>query len=107
MRSLFLTFLLAGSSAALCAQEVAGDWQGSLHAGGGVLRLLFHFRSAPDGALAAKFDSLDQDAPGISVSSIAFQDGRLTLASKEVDGAFEGRLSADGDTIEGTWMQGQ
>src|ERR1044071_7939513 len=99
MRSLFLTFLLAGSSAALCAQEVAGDWQGSLHAGGGVLRLLFHFTSAPDGALAAKFDSLDQDAPGIPISSIALQDGKLTLASKEVEGDWQGSLHAGGGVL--------
>src|SRR5215472_9802914 len=77
------------------AQNLAGDWLGNLHVGGGTLRLLFHFSQGADGALTGTVDSLDQDAPGIPISSITFKDGKLTLASKAVNGTFEGKLSGD------------
>jgi hypothetical protein len=89
------------------AQNITGDWEGSLHAGGGVLRLLFHFSQSVEGSLTATFDSLDQNAPGIPVSSIRLKDSQLNLASAAVNGTFEGKVSAGGSTIAGTWTQGE
>ncbi|HEY3862699.1 MAG TPA: alpha/beta fold hydrolase [Verrucomicrobiae bacterium] len=92
---------------AASGQSIAGDWQGSLKAGGTALRLLVHFSQAADGAITGTLDSLDQNAPGIRITSGACKAGRITFASQSVGGAFEGRLSADGQAIEGTWSQGQ
>ena len=89
------------------AQQIAGDWEGSLKVGGGVLRLVFHFTQAADGSLKATFDSPDQNAPGIAISSIRLKDSQLSLTSAAVHGTFEAKVSADGNTIDGIWSQGQ
>jgi fermentation-respiration switch protein FrsA (DUF1100 family) len=105
MRLLAITLMLAFIPAE--AQNLAGDWHGMLRAGGTTLRLVFHFSRGADGALSGTFDSLDQNAPAIPISSIAFKEGALSLASKDIGGTFEGKLSSDGSAIEGTWNQGQ
>jgi len=95
--------LMAGS-----AQNIAGDWQGTLKpAPGGQLHLLLHISKAADGSLKATFDSLDQDAPAIPISSISLKDSKLTFASDEIHGSYEGKVNADASAIEGTWTQGK
>jgi pimeloyl-ACP methyl ester carboxylesterase len=103
VRNLVLPFFLF--AAGMPAQSITGDWAGSLPAGGGVLRLLFHFSQSADGSLAATFDSLDQNARGMAISSIKLAGSKLTLSSQQVNGAFDGSLSPDGGTIEGSWTQ--
>jgi len=48
------------------AQDVTGDWNGTLHANGAELRLVLHISKNPDGGLKATLDSVDQGANGIS-----------------------------------------
>jgi dienelactone hydrolase len=102
---ILLTLALAASFAN--AQDVAGDWQGTLNTGMGELRLVLHITKAPDGALKATLDSVDQNSNGIPVSSISFKDSKLNLAVEIVHGTYEGKLAADGKSISGTWSQGQ
>ncbi|MGD1078140.1 MAG: hypothetical protein ABR881_07455 [Candidatus Sulfotelmatobacter sp.] len=52
-----LLFLSAGLAQ---AQDIAGDWQGTLSAGGAELRLVLHITKAADGSLKATLDSVDQ-----------------------------------------------
>jgi fermentation-respiration switch protein FrsA (DUF1100 family) len=103
MRALLLFALFP---ALLCGQSVIGDWQGSLAVGGSGLRVVFHFTQTSAGALHATFDSLDQDAKGIAVSSVTLKGSKLSLASAAVNGTYEATLSADGNTLDGTWTQG-
>ncbi len=70
-----LLFLSAGLAQ---AQDIAGDWQGTLSAGGAELRLVLHITKAADGSLKATLDSVDQGANGIPVSSISFKDSKLS-----------------------------
>jgi len=89
------------------AQDIAGDWQGTLSAGGQELRLVLHITKAPDNSLNATLDSIDQPgANGIPVSSIALKDSKLDLGVEMVHGSYEGEVSADAKTITGTWTQG-
>ena len=46
-------FFLAAS--ALHAQDITGDWQGTLSAGGAELRLVLHIVKAPDNNLKARW----------------------------------------------------
>src|SRR5215471_18460777 len=71
------------------------------------LRLVFHFSRSADGSFTGRFDSLDQDTTGITLSSVVLKDSRLTFANNSINGSFEGTLSGDGNSIEGTWTQGQ
>jgi pimeloyl-ACP methyl ester carboxylesterase len=98
--------ILSGVCAA-CAQDVAGDWQGTLHAGVADLRLVLHITKSDAGGLKATLDSVDQAANGIPVNSIVLKDSTLTLGVDAVHGTYEGKVSSDGNTIAGTWSQGQ
>ncbi len=62
--AILLTLLIATGTFAY-SQDVTGDWQGSLSAGGAELRLVLHITKGADGALKATLDSVDQGANGI------------------------------------------
>ena len=102
---ILLSLVLAAGVAQ--AQDIAGDWQGTLSAGGQDLRLVLHITNAPDGSLKAVLDSIDQPgANGIPVSSISLKDSKLDLGVETVHGTYEGKVSPDAKTISGTWTQG-
>jgi uncharacterized protein len=106
-RILILTTLIAAAGLAQAqAQDVTGDWQGTLSAGGAELRLVLHVTKAADGSLKANLDSVDQGA-NIPVNSITFNDSKLSLALVSIHGSYEGKVSTDGNAISGTWTQGQ
>lgn len=106
-RRIFYSLLLCLSSAAFAdAQAVEGDWQGTLKAGGGELRLALHVTKGGDGGLKATLDSVDQNAMGIPVSSITLNSSALKFEMQEIGGSYEGKVSAAGDRITGTWTQG-
>ncbi len=87
--------------------SIAGDWNGSLNAGGATLRLVLHITAAKDGALTGTLDSLDQGAMGIPVTTVTLKDSKLALAVDAVHGSYEGTVKPDGSGIDGTWTQGQ
>src|SRR5271165_695440 len=89
------------------AQDITGDWQGTLSVGAAELHLVLHIAKGPDGALKATLDSIDQNANGIPVSSITLKDAKLNLGVDAVHGTYDGTVSPDGKTISGTWSQGQ
>jgi fermentation-respiration switch protein FrsA (DUF1100 family) len=88
------------------AQDIAGDWEGTLHAGAD-LHLVLHINKGDTGSLKATLDSVDQNAYGIAVSSIALKDSKLSLGVELVHGTYEGTVASDGGSIAGTWSQGQ
>jgi fermentation-respiration switch protein FrsA (DUF1100 family) len=104
MAAVALLLLAAGLAR---AQDIAGDWQGTLSASGAELRLMLHLTKAADGSLKATLDSLDQPgANGIPVDSVTLKDSKLNLDVATVHGTYEGKVAADGNTISGTWTQG-
>jgi len=105
-RLLALALLLLSANLAR-AQDVSGDWQGTLDTGMGQLHLVLHITKAPDGALKATLDSLDQGANGIPVSSVTLKDSKLKLDVTAVHGTYDGQVQPDGKTIKGTWSQGR
>ena len=80
----------------LCRAQasIAGDWQGTLSAGGQQFRLALHITAAKDGTLAATLDSLDQGANGIPVTAITLQGAKLSLTIDAVHGGYEGTVTA-------------
>jgi fermentation-respiration switch protein FrsA (DUF1100 family) len=95
------------ASAEQKTQNIAGDWQGTLEAGGQQLHLVLHIKQSADKTLQATMDSVDQGANGIPISKISFQEGKLSFTSDAVHGTYEGKMDAAGTQIEGTWSQGQ
>ena len=106
--SAFITLLLLLLASALThAQDVSGDWQGTLSANGAELRLVLHITKSPDGTLKASLDSVDQGANGIPVNTVSFKDSKLSLGVDAIHGTYEGKVTPDGKTISGTWTQDQ
>lgn len=102
-----LTALIVLTATIARAQDIAGDWHGTLSAGGQELHLVLHITKAPDNSLKATLDGIEQrGGNGIPVSSISLKDSKLNLEVAMVHGSYEGKVAPDGGTIAGTWTQG-
>jgi non-heme chloroperoxidase len=105
-RMLWTVALATLAASALCAQDLAGNWQGTLKAGID-LRLIVEVAKGDSGGWKATMYSIDQTTAAIPVNSITLEGSNLKLTVDAVRGSFEGKISADGDSIVGTWSQGQ
>lgn len=94
----------AAAKTNVAPSEIDGAWFGTLDLGAIKLRLLFHITNTSDG-LKATLDSLDQGAKGIPATSATRNGPALKLEFKQLDGAFDGKISGDHRTITGTWTQ--
>jgi len=92
-------------AASLQAQNPVGDWHGELNVNGAVLHLVVHFRQDSAGRLKASVDSPDQGVSAIPVTSVSVADSVLKMDMPSIGGAYEGRISADRQSIEGSWSQ--
>jgi uncharacterized protein (TIGR03435 family) len=102
LRILALTVLSGG---ALLAQNITGNWQGTLKAGPQDLRVVFKI-TLDDDKLKAMLYSIDQpQAPPMTASAVT-KDGSTVKIAIGVLGSYEGKLSADGNSMAGTWTQG-
>jgi hypothetical protein len=88
------------------AQDITGDWNGTLNTGEGSLRLVLHLARNTDGTLKATLDSIDQGVNGIPVTSATLSNSQLTLKVDAVHGTYDGKVNRETSEIEGTWNQG-
>jgi fermentation-respiration switch protein FrsA (DUF1100 family) len=105
MKLTLIPILLLAATCMAQSPDLAGDWQGTLNTGMGELRLVLHITKAPDGALKATLDSVDQNTNGIPVDSVVLKNSKLNLDIGAVHGTYEGTVSPDAQTISGTWTQ--
>jgi uncharacterized protein (TIGR03435 family) len=97
--------LAALSGSALEAQNITGSWQGTLKAGPQDLRIVIKI-SLEDDKLKAVTYSIDQGAQPIPVSAITKDGSTIKMTVAAIGGSYEGKLSGDGNSINGTWTQG-
>jgi uncharacterized protein (TIGR03435 family) len=97
-----LVTLSAGTS---FAQDMTGTWQGTLQAGK-ELRIVIKISRTDTEALKALMYSIDQSGQGISASAITLQGSAVKMSVPGIGGTYEGKLSADANSITGTWIQG-
>jgi hypothetical protein len=102
---LCITALAALSGWALQAQNITGDWQGILKAGPQELRTIIKISLADD-KLKAVLYVIEQPGPGITASAITKDGLNIKITVAAINGSYEGKLSADGNAITGTWTQG-
>lgn len=85
---------------------IEDTWQGTLHVPQRDLRLVAKITQADGGGLKVVTYSIDQGGQPIPASSASFQGNELKFAIQMIDGAYDGKMSADGKSITGTWTQG-
>ncbi len=93
---------VTAQSTAAAAPQLAGWWEGTLHAGAS-LRLQLHVVRSGNG-WKGTFTSLDQRNAKFPATSIALQGRQVTIAASEADAKFQATLSHD--ALTGTWSQG-
>jgi uncharacterized protein (TIGR03435 family) len=97
--------LVVLSAGAAHAQSLTGNWQGTLQAGGRSLRLVFTVANADGGGLRGVMYSIDQGGQGIP-ATITAQGTAVRMVVSGINATFEGSVSADGNSISGSFTQG-
>jgi hypothetical protein len=106
IKKAFALFVIAAAASAVAqTQDISGDWQGTIQAGMGELRLVLHVSKNADGTLKAVIDSPDQNAAGVAIDSISLDGNKVRFASAPLKATYEGTLK--GESINGSWTQGQ
>jgi uncharacterized protein (TIGR03435 family) len=85
--------------------DLSGTWQGTLHAGKD-LRVVLKVTKDDKGAYKSVFYSIDQGGQALPVAGTTLQSGTVKLDLTAVGGTYEGKMSPDGKSIDGKWMQG-
>jgi uncharacterized protein (TIGR03435 family) len=107
MRKLWMIALAMLPNAALLAQNVTGTWQGTLQPPQAKQGLRAVIKIALDNdKLKATFYSIDQNPTPIPASSFTKDGSTIKMIITAPSVNYEGRLSADGNTITGNWSQG-
>ncbi len=101
--TLWIMALAALLGSTLEAQNITGNWQGTLQAGQQKVRIVFKIALEND-KLNATLYIVDRPSPPIALTIT--QDGstvKMTIPS--INGKYEGKLSGDGNSMAGTWTQ--
>ena len=102
---LWAVVLVAMFGTGALAQDLSGNWQGTLKAGQD-LRVIFTISKGDKDTWTAKMYSIDQGAQPIPVSSVTQHESNIKMSVEMIGGTFEGKLSDDGKTMTGAWTQG-
>jgi non-heme chloroperoxidase len=106
-KTMWVTILLLCVTGTLYAQDITGVWQGTLK--GGEMRVIIRVSKQLDGSLEARLLRVDQNPPdwgsgnGANSVSLGGSDFKLMFNSLKI--SYEGKLSASGNSITGTWTQ--
>jgi uncharacterized protein (TIGR03435 family) len=89
------------------AQDLSGNWQGTLKAKDlRELRVIFNIYKGDKNPWSAKMYNADQGGPAIPATSVTEHGSSIKISVDMLGGTFEGKLSEDGKTMTGTWTQG-
>ena len=98
-----LPALLLFLSNLIFSQSLEGDWQGNLEFQGTSLPTIFHIEKIDD-AYKATMDSPNQNAYGIPIDEVTFENKTLILTQKAAQLKYEATL-VDETHLEGTFNQ--
>lgn len=96
------------ASAAPQQNPLIGHWEGAIKTPAGALNISVDFTVAADGKLAATITIPQQGAKDLSLINVGFNNGEVSFGLPNIPGdpKFLGKLSTDGQKIEGTFSQG-
>ncbi|MGB8030647.1 MAG: alpha/beta fold hydrolase [Terracidiphilus sp.] len=84
--------------------DIDGTWMGTLTAGAIQLRIVFKIANTADG-LTARMQSPDQSPAWVPASAVKREGATLTVEIKGIGATFAGKISADLNSIGGTFTQ--
>jgi serine-type D-Ala-D-Ala carboxypeptidase/endopeptidase len=87
--------------------RVDGIWLGTISAGGATLRIQVQVKSDRAGKEYCSLDSLDQGAMGLPCENVELNGDHFSCEIPTVKGHWSGALAENGNTLDGTWSQGQ
>jgi uncharacterized protein (TIGR03435 family) len=85
--------------------DIADTWQGTLHAGKD-LRTIVKITKDDKGGYKGIFYTIDQSSQGFNLDSVVLSGQDVKFALKIFNLTYQGKLSADGKTIDGSSSQG-
>lgn len=88
------------------AARLPGWWAGSLEIQGVKLRMELEITCSPDGRLAGRMISIDQNNASTAAEKLVIDGMKITLPLSAWRGEFTGVLAADRDRIDGSLKQG-
>jgi hypothetical protein len=88
------------------AQDIVGDWNGTLDVQGQKLRLVVHLKKNAEGKLTGTIDSLDQGANDIPLTAVEQAGNDVKLELTSIAAGYQGKLNAAASEITGEWKQG-
>ena len=91
---------------ALRAQDLSGNWQGTLKAGGKDIRLIVNIYKGDKDGWSGKLYSIDQTPQPFNTSTIKVDASTIKFSVDTIGGSYEGKLGADANMMTGTWTQG-
>ena len=92
--------------AAAQAPTITGTWQGTAHAPGGHdLRFVLKIAKDEKGTLSATLYRIDQKEAPLAGDAVRFDGGTLRFVNQFPGLIYEGKMSADGNSINGTVQQ--
>ena len=84
------------------AQDITGQWNGTLSIQGNQIRIIFHVKKT-NSQYEVTLDSPDQNATGIKVTATEFRYPNVKFEISGLDAVYEGTLSDK--SIVGKWSQ--
>ncbi|SPE41928.1 conserved exported hypothetical protein [Candidatus Sulfopaludibacter sp. SbA3] len=106
MLKLQLLAVAALSVTAILAQDIAATWQGKLQSGGNEFRSVYKITRTGEGGLTAVLYTLDHGAKPVAANSVVVQGAAVKISFAAIWSEYQGKLSADGNTITGFWNSG-
>ena len=104
---LWAVVLVAMFGTGALAQDLSGNWQGTLKASRDLRVIFTHlFPKVTKIPAPRRCTASDQGAQPIPVSSVTQHESNIKNVVEMIGGTFEGKLSDDGKTMTGAWTQG-
>jgi pimeloyl-ACP methyl ester carboxylesterase len=106
LKNTIILFTLLFSSAILDAQDITGNWLGTISFFGKSYRILFHLQQQPNNEITGTMDSPDQGAKGLKLDDVALLDDELLIDMPKFRMQYSGTYNKDSLTINGSLEQG-
>ena len=108
MKRIWLSIVAAAvlSGGVLRAQDMAGSWQGTLETPNAKLRIVLKVSKTESGGWSAVNYSIDQGGRALNTANVMLQGGVFKFLVPSINGGYEGKVGADGNSVVGNWTQG-